>query len=327
MRSRLRLERSLAAATLGLALLLAPGANALETVSVGLVGAASAAPWAVYIGVDEGFFAAEGIEPDIIYAQSVGALIQQAAASSLDMVASAGLVDPIYAIEHGAPVAIVRIEGQVAPYALLGNAKIKSLKELRGKTISIDETTGITRTYLERMLVPNGLKRGDYDLIYAGATSARYAALQSGAADAAMLNPPASFMAVDQGYTNLGFVQDFAKDLPFSGIVVNKPWAASHQAIVRGFLAAYTKSILWFYDAKNREAAMTDLIRHTKQKPDGVAVTYDFFQKIAYFEPSGKVSLKLIGNIVKALQDQGAVDAKFDVNRLIMPGLTELAPQ
>ena len=311
----------------GVALVAGGEARALETVTVGAVGAASAAPWALYIAMDEGFLAAQGLEADVVYGPSVAALIQQLTAGALDIAASAGLVDPVNALEHGAPVAVVRIEGQVPPYALLGKASVKTLAELKGKTISIDETTGITVTYLERMLVPNGLKRGDYDLIYAGATSARFAALQSGAADAAMLNPPASFVAVQQGFTNLGYVEDYAKDLPFSGTVVKTSWATAHETTVRGFVTAYSKAVTWFYDTKNRDAAITDLVRHTKQAPDGISLTYDLFHKIRFFEPTGKVSMKLLGNIVTALQDQGAVSRAFDVKRMVIPGLTELAAE
>ena len=326
MRMRGLAARAFMAAALGSALA-APAARAVETVTVGAVGAASAAPWAMYIGMDEGFFEKRGLKLDVIYAPSVGSLIQQVTAGSLDIVASAGLVDPTFAVARGASLAIVRVEGQVAPYALVGKANVKGLKDLKGKTISIDETTGITRTYLERMLEPNGLKRGSYDLVYAGATSARYAALQSGTADAAMLNPPTSFLAISQGFTNLGFVNDFAPDLPFTGTVVATAWAGKHMALVRGFVDGFTESVAWFHDPKNRDKASADLIAHTKQKPADVDLTYDFFHKIGYFEPTGKVSLKLLGNIVKALQAQGALEASFDVHRLVMAGASELAPE
>jgi len=302
-------------------------AGAATTVTVGAVGAASAAPWALYIGMDEGFFAARGLEIDLIYGPSVGTLIQQLTAGSLDIANSAGLVDPIYAVEHGAALAVVRIEGQVPPYALLADRKIKTIAELRGKTVSIDETTGITRTYLERMLEPAGLKRGDYDLIYQGATSARFAALQSGSAQAAMLNPPASFAGIGMGYTNLGYVVDYAKDLPFAGSIVATAWADAHKELVTAYLDGFNKSVAWFGDPANRDKAMADLIRHTKQQPDMVAMTYDFFRKIGYFEPSGKVSLKLIGNIVAALQAQGAVDKSFDPKRLVDPRVSVPAPE
>jgi NitT/TauT family transport system substrate-binding protein len=315
----------LAAALASLALALgAQSAGATEKIVVGAVGASSAAPWALYIGMDEGFFAERGIEIDLVYGPSVAALLQQLTGGSLDIAASAGLVDPVHAVEHGAALSVVLIEGQVAPYALLAEGKIKTIAELKGKTISIDEATGITLTYLQRMLEPSGVKTGDYDLVYQGATSARFAALQSGSAQAAMLNPPASFAAVGMGYTNLGFVRDYARDLPFTGTVVQTAWGKAHKEQVKGFAAAFEKSVAWFYDTKHRDKAMADLIAHTKQAPDMVATTYDFFHKIEYFDRTGKVSLKLLGNIVSALKAQNAVGKDFDARRLVSPELADV---
>src|SRR5262249_55971727 len=81
-------------------------------------------------------------------------------------------VTPIF---EGAPIAVVRIEGQVPPYALLAQRTIKTIAELRGKTIMVGGEKDITRGYLERMLTPNGIKAGEYDLLYAGSTLARFA--------------------------------------------------------------------------------------------------------------------------------------------------------
>jgi hypothetical protein len=44
--------------------------------------------------------------------------------------------------------------------------------------------------YFERMMVANGLQKGDYDTISAGVAAARYAALKAGVADAAVVLPP-----------------------------------------------------------------------------------------------------------------------------------------
>ncbi len=46
-------------------------------------------------------------------------------------------------------------------------------------------------------------------MIFAGATSARFSALQSGAVDAAILTPPFNFHAESAGFTNLGFTIDY----------------------------------------------------------------------------------------------------------------------
>ena len=104
-------------------------------------------------------------------------VIQQLTSGSLDVTMSTGLVDPIRAIDKGAPVALVRIVIQSPPYALLAKPEIKKIEDLKGKTIIIGGAKDITRIFTERMLEPHGLKTGDYDYVFAGATSARFSAL------------------------------------------------------------------------------------------------------------------------------------------------------
>ena len=162
-----------------------PAAAAAETVTVGLVGAVSATHWPVYIGLKNGYYAAEDLKLDMVFIQSSAALVQQLTAGSLDIALSTGLADPIRAIDKGGAISIVRIEMQAPPYALIAKPAIKRWSDLKGKTISIGGPKDITRIYLERMAVPNGVKPGDYDTVFAGATSARFSALTGGAVDAA----------------------------------------------------------------------------------------------------------------------------------------------
>src|SRR5262249_5727526 len=134
-----------------------------ETVTVGLVGAVSSTHWPNYIGLTKGYFDAENVKLDLVFIQSSAALVQQlTAAGSIDLALSTGLADPIRAIDKGAPIAIVRIEMQAPPYALLAKPGIKRWTDLKGKTISIGGPKDITRIYLERMAGPNGLKAGEY---------------------------------------------------------------------------------------------------------------------------------------------------------------------
>src|SRR5258708_28227935 len=109
---------------------------------------------------------------------------------------------------------------------------MRSWSDLQGKNISIGGPKDIPRISLERMAGPNGVKPGDYDTVFAGATSARFSALQSGAVDAAILLPPFNFYAESAGFTNLGLTIDYAKALPFTATVVGPPWASSRSAIL-----------------------------------------------------------------------------------------------
>jgi hypothetical protein len=68
---------------------------------------------------------------------------------------------------------------QAPPYALLAKRDIKSIKELAGKTIIVGGAKDITRIFVDRMLAANGLKAPAFDYVFAGATNARFSALQS----------------------------------------------------------------------------------------------------------------------------------------------------
>lgn len=320
-----KMVRSLAAALALCGALLANGARAADSVSIGTVGSASSNLWPVYIGIKKGFFDAANLKVDIVYVQSSANLVQQLTAGSLDITMSTGLVDPIRAIDQNAGISIVRFEAQAPPYALVGKPAIKKLEDLKGKVISLGGPKDITRIYVERMLAPHGIKPGEFDMVFAGATAARASALLAGAVDAAILLPPFNFQAEAQGFTNLGLTVDYAPDLPFSGTVVNKAWASGHEAILKRLLEAHTKSVAWFYDEKNRDEAISILAAvATSLKPEDIAKSYDFFLKNKFFEPTGTISRKKMTALIDALTTLGDVQQKGNIERFIMPGLTRI---
>jgi NitT/TauT family transport system substrate-binding protein len=302
-----------------------PPAGAADTVVVGTVGSASANLWPVFIGISKGLFAEQDIKIDLVYVQSSAAVIQQLTAGSLEVTISTGLVDPIRAIEKGAPIAIVRFESQSPPYALVAKPAIKSFRDLKGKVISVGGAKDITRIYVERMLAPSGVKPGEFDMVFAGATAARAAALQAGAVDAAILLPPSNFQAVANGFNELGLTADFAPELPFSGTVVRVAWANRHKDLLLRLLDAHAKAVAWFEDDRNRADAIGLMVTASGLKPDEVEKAYDFYRKGKFFEPSGRVSLTRLKALMAALESLGDLPSGMDVNRLLLPGVTAVS--
>jgi len=313
--------RTIRAAVAVLTLAAVP-AVAQDTVILGSVGSSSANGWPSYVAIEKGFFAAEWLKPDAVFAQSNAGVIQQLAAGSIIFSTNSGLVDPIRAIEKGAPIALIRIEVQKPPYSLLAKPTIKSMADLKGKMLSVGGAKDITRIFVERMLAPNGVKPGQFDMTFAGATSARFSALQSGAVDAAILTPPFNFHARSAGFTHLGDAVDFA-DMPFAGIAVNTNWAVNNKPKVEKVIAIYTKAMIWLYDPKNREEAVTILMKVSSLKKDDVEKAYDFLIGGKYFEPTGKVSRSRLNALVDALKELGDVPTSFSTDRLFLAGVTQ----
>jgi NitT/TauT family transport system substrate-binding protein len=323
MNTRRRLRLALGSLVIAAALLLAPRARA-ETVTIGLVGTASATHWPIYIGLKQGFYAGQDITLDLVFTPSSAALLQQLSAGSLDMALSAGIVDPIYAIDKGAAIAIVRLEMQSPPYALIAKPTIKSMAELKGKTVMVDGPKGITKIYVERMLAANGVKSSEFDLVFAGATAARFSALQAGAIDATVLLPPFNFYAETAGLKTLGLTIDYTPELPFTAAVVNRNWAASHRSTLEKMLAVHNRSVAWFLDQAHRDEAISVMVEASKQSAGDVGKAYDFLCKKSFFEPTGKVSKTKMNAMLGALRELGDISPGLDVDRLLLPGVTQV---
>ena len=302
----------------------APSAKAAETIATGMIGAANAVGWPWYIGIAKGFFADAGINLDIIYVPTASGLVQQLSAGSLDMVADVGVVEPIHAVEKGAPVGLLRIVGQVSAYEMLAKPTIATVKDLKGKTVCIGGLVDINRVYLERIMQANGLKDGDYDITVVGNTAGRFAALKSGAADATMLAPPVSFFAEDAGFHSIGMIMDYAPDLPFSGNVVSLAYAAAHRDTLVKLLAVVDKSVAWFDDPANRTEAVDILVKEMKSPRAPVERSYDFLRKINYFASTRDISRARMQNLIDAMKGLGDIKTDITPDKIVVPALAHL---
>jgi NitT/TauT family transport system substrate-binding protein len=309
-----------------LALLLsAPASRAADTLTFGHVGAPSAVVWPIYIGIDQGFFAEQGIALDVIFTRSSAQVLQQLAAGAVGM-GDTGAFDPVRGVDQGAAVGILAIEAGPGPFSLLAKSEIKSIKDLKGKTISVGETTDIARVYLDYMLKANGMQDSDVDALPTNSTVARLAALESKAVDAAMLSAPASFKAASDGFVSLGLAADYVKDFPFDTIDIGTDWAKSNGPLIKRFMTAYLKSVAWFYDEKNRDKAVEIMAKASQTSPNDNAQSYDYYRRIGFFERTGTVSTAALKSLVTVLKGMGEIKGELPPEKLVVPGVTQTAP-
>ena len=238
----------------------------------------SSTDWAEFVADAKGFFKEQGLQVDTIPTQSSAKAVQQLAAGSLN-IASSGMPDHLRGVEQGGPIKLFANQIGTPPYTVYAKSSIKSVAELKGKKVIIGGSKDITRYYIETLFSKDGLAPGSYDYLYAGATSNRFAALVSGGVHAAILLPPFTFKAQQQGMTNLGNVQTVLSDFPFTVYAYNTDWAKTHRDAVVGYSAALMKATKWLYDQKNRQEAAEILGKVAKFSiPDSLA-NYDVYIK------------------------------------------------
>jgi NitT/TauT family transport system substrate-binding protein len=320
------MRAKLISALIGAMLALALPGRAAEKLAIGLIGSPDSGGWLYYIAVHEGYFARAGIEPDFIYVPTAPGVMQQLVSGSLDVVGVDGVVEPIHARAKGADVVILRMTSNTTPYEMIAKPSIASIKDLKGKTITIGGLMDINRIYLERIMQANGIKWGQYDVVVIGNSAQRFAALQSGSVDATMLVPPIAFAAEKAGFKNLAMIKEYAGDLPMASADVMVPWAKAHEAEARKLVGVLDQAAAFFYDDKNRDATIQILVDASKADPAQVAQTYALSRQIDMYARQSSVSRTDLQHLIDAMKSIGDLEGvNITADQLVMPQLTKLA--
>ena len=124
----------------------------------------------------------------------------------------------------------------------------------------------VTAVALYHMLAAHHMKPDDVDILLAGSSGARYAALVSGNVQGAMLAQPFDILAQQKGMKTLGSAYDTFKDKwVFASIIVNKNWADANRGMVVRFLRAMRRAEQWGY--AHRDASIAILVNHVHVDP------------------------------------------------------------
>lgn len=284
-------------------------AQAPPTVTYGLT-SKTANDWINHLSDSLGFFTAQGIHVDFIDVGSAAANGQQMAAGSLDM---GGIASPnlIQAVIGGAPLAVVLARTRVSPYLIVAKKGYASMKDLKGKMIIVDAPSGITRLMVDGVLEANHMKSSDVTYTYAGGTPERFAALVSGAVDAAMLLPPFSFRSIGQGLPVVAEIAKVFPTLPVDQTGANTKWAKANTPALLGYLRAYLQGLHWIYDPANRTKAIAMLTDWTGSAPDDASKTYDVYVRGKVFSETGITPVPGEAKVLEMLAGVGQIPAKY----------------
>lgn len=144
-----------------------------------------------------GFFTEEGLEAEIILMRGnvpVAALVN----GEIDYFV--GIAPVVAAAIRGVPVKVLACYVPGSPSMLVARPEIKSVKELKGKTIAVGAFGGPPHG-IGRMIVKHfGLDpEKEVKFLSSGTPEARLLAMKQGLADAAVLNPPVDFIGTKMG--------------------------------------------------------------------------------------------------------------------------------
>jgi ABC-type nitrate/sulfonate/bicarbonate transport system substrate-binding protein len=176
------------------------------------------AAWPVHLAAKEGFFAREGLSPEIIVMRTntgIAALVT----GSVDFTTAGG--SAMRAAVNGAPLKMVLNVNKKADLWILAQKSIQRVEDLRGKMIGVGGNWGTQFYQVLEALKPSGVDK-DVQLVSTGDVANGYLSLQQGNMPAVALTPPYSILAKRQGYRDLIHTGDVIGVSPTTALVTTK---------------------------------------------------------------------------------------------------------
>jgi len=191
---------------------------------------------------------------------------------------------------NGGDIVILTSDTEKLLLAVFATPAVHNVAGLKGKKIAISQF-GTTTDFLARYVLQHaGLEAvKDVALVPVGSLANRVAALQSGAADAAIIGPPITFKAEKLGFHAIANMYDY--DLLFytSSLVAKRSWVKTHRTetlnVIRGYIAGGASI------AHDKAAAVASLSKYTKvNDPEILQKTYQGYMKVLLKVPVPKTA-------------------------------------
>ena len=236
--------------------------------------------FALLIAQKEGYFKEEGINVELLSIRGEIA-IRTTLAGEVDFFTNAG--SALAAAVRGVPVRLVTVFQDKPGWDLISEPDIKSIAQLRGKTIGVMSPEGSLAVVAREILRKNGLDPSkDVNLVVMGGDEVRFPALQTKSIQATLFNTAMSLKAQKEGYRKLGTASDYA-NLVEGGLATSLDKIKGQPEKISRFVRAALKGLNYY--VTKRESAIKYIMDGLRMKDrDLVSSIYDVQSKLVLKE-------------------------------------------
>jgi len=296
----------------------------MTRVKVGALRLSSTAP--IFIGIDKGFFEAEGIKIEPVWFKAAQPIAVATATGDIDMGAT-GLTAGLYnSIAQGMKIAIAADKGREWPgyklTALLVNteqwkAGVRELNDLKGKRVGITQIGSTFHYMIGNILEKRGMSLNDVKVVPLGSITSMRDALISQQIESVFLNQPFVTAVEKNGTGNvLLWVGDH---LPYQiaaifygeKLIKNRPLGIS-------FMKGYIRSCRYYYDhalIKKEGSPYQEILnlisKYTEEKTDTIALA------LPYNDRNGELYVEDIQKQLDWYYRNGMVEKKTSSSDMI----------
>jgi NitT/TauT family transport system substrate-binding protein len=220
---------------------------------------------------DLGYFRQEGLIPEFVLIRGGSIAVKGLLAGNFDYMVPGGTV--IDAVIRGRQPFKVLFTVEMISFWLVAQPDIRSIADLRGKTVGINTFGGNTEFTMREILRRNGLDPvKDMTFLVVGASNDRFNALVSGAVHSALLSIPGNFKAVQMGYRKLASATDYVK-WPQAGLATSEEKIRRDPDEVMKMVRASSKGLKLML--AQREYIVAKMMQMFRLSRDDAAQTYE----------------------------------------------------
>src|SRR5262245_11638985 len=226
------------------------------------------AAWPVHLAAKEKFFAAEGLDAEVIVMRTnvgIAALVT----GSIDFTTAGG--SAMRAAVNGAPLKMVLNITKKADLWVLSQKHIQRVEDLRGKMIGVGGNWG-TQFYMVLEALKHYGADKDVQLVSTGDVANGYLSLQQGSMPAVALTPPYSILGSVKAI-RIWYAPAMSSVFPTTGLVTTKDRIEREPQRIRRVIRAVTKAV--DYAKARRAETVKFIIRQYKMEKEVADSVYD----------------------------------------------------
>jgi NitT/TauT family transport system substrate-binding protein len=249
------------------------------------------------IAEEKGFFKAEGINGVIVVMQNQ-VVVNGVVTRNVDY--GGTFSNFIGAALSGLPVRIVMAVMDGSDHYLVTGPNIKRVEDLKGKKFGISSFGGTPHSEAIMILKKYGMNpEKDVIFLQIGGSSSRYAALDSGSIDAAMLVPPFNKLAKKRGFNEILSFND-VMNIPIGGLAVNTQKIKEKPDEIVRMIKAILKSVDYIRTHKSEILTIMDTKWGIKEADIRDGIYRDI---IGIYSRTGIATDDTMKNVVQLVRD------------------------
>ncbi len=227
-----------------------------------------------FVAFEKGFYKREGLDAELISVRSAVIAVQALLGGQIHFIFSVGPQMP--SIWEGSDIILLAQQVGRPTFSMIVTPDIQKVADLKGKKIGVS-FGGSTFSGTKALLELNKMNpEKDVQYISIPGSQPKIAAMQQGIIQAALLAPPADYLAIKAGFKRLVNLADVFKDTSFTGLAATGKTIKENPQFVKRMVRAIVRAV--YHTRDNPEDAIQTMIKHWRMEREAAVDAYQLIR-------------------------------------------------